>query len=101
MRKLKPSSTVIASVIDGKSNNDDIADLFRQKYESLFNSVLTLKADIHNISKKLQVKVKNEPTISISVEDVQRAIKKLHRGKSDGSRGFTSDHLLHCSVACI
>ena len=101
LRKLKPSSTVIASVIDGKSNNDDIADLFRQKYESLFNSVLTLKADIHNISKKLQVKVKNEPTISISVEDVQRAIKKLHRGKSDGSRGFTSDHLLHCSVACI
>ena len=35
------------------------------------------------------------------VEDVQRAIKKLHRGKSDWSRGFTSDHLLHCSVACI
>ena len=41
IRKLKQTNSIVSNVIDSKSDKNDIADLFREKYEILYNSVKT------------------------------------------------------------
>ena len=39
IRKLKVHNTVMSNLIDGCNDNDDIMNVFRDKYMSLYNSV--------------------------------------------------------------
>lgn len=98
--------------IDNCTGDNNIGDLFAEKYKSLYNSVSynsvnmsSLLRDIdHDIVKKC---VPGECSAShvVSPRDVEMAICDLKAGKVDGFAGQCSDHLingtnsLHVSLA--
>lgn len=101
IRKLKPSHSVVSTVIDNVSNTAGIATLFGNKYKNLYNSVETEEDDLNAIKMRIHERVAIEGDIIVDGNDVYKAIRKLNRNKSDGNQGFTSDHLINCSDTCI
>ena len=96
-KRMTPRSNIMSSVIDGEVNSDDIAEVFAKKYEALYQSVPTDQNEINKIMDELQSRILCESSISecrLNVCDIDGAIKKLNKGKGDGSNGFYSDHLI-------
>ena len=103
IRKIRGNSSGIPNVCDGQSGDENIASLFHEKYERLYNSVSynvnemkTMKADLncsimdHCIEDHDKCKC-----VFISVSDIVKTVKGLKQGKHDGNNGHFSDHLIH------
>ena len=101
IRKLKQTNSIVSNVIDSKSDKNDIADLFREKYEILYNSVKTTENEINDLQNEISLRIYDEPVDLKLNNDVAIAINKLNRGKSDGYAGFMSDHLIYSSHKCM
>ena len=100
LKKLKPSNKILSGVVDGKSKNCEIADVFKEKYETLFSSVITSKEDQTTINSEIYARVQNEKFLYFTFDDINKAISQLNKGKSDGNLGFTSDHIINASQKC-
>ncbi len=97
VNKMTPRCKIIASVIDGAHNNDDIAEVFANKMESLYHSVPTDPTEIRNIKQIIQKLIQNEDSISeckLNFRDIDCAIMKLNKKKGDCNYGFYSDHII-------
>ena len=91
LEKNKFNST---SVVDGHIGNTNIANHFKDKFESLFNSVPSSKESIASIYDCIESNVNNECNFCvdgianhchvISKDDVQKAMKKLKSDKMNG-----------------
>ena len=112
----KKSRTVAMNPIsvDNVEGNDEIGDLFRDKYDNLYNSVAYMEGEMS----ELKAVVTEQATSScmtgqcycchsISTTEVVKAVKKLKRGKSGGNDAPSSDFFidgsreLHIHVAVL
>lgn len=92
--KLKPKSRVRAPNIDGKTNANDICDVFFNKTKTLFNSVPN---NLERSRQKIEEDLKNfsENDITVTTEEVKEAISHLKEHKSDGDKGLWSSLVIH------
>jgi len=94
VRKLKPKDSTAPS-IDGHIDPKKIADHFADKYEDLYNSVPPAAEGMEKINEFIRRNCHHCDEVDrvISVEEVEEAIEHLKPGKSDGDKGFMSNHL--------
>ena len=89
----------MACSMDGCNDNDDIANIFSDKYMELYNSVPYDTSEIKSIESSVLSRILNSSCSDyitcITVTDVMNAIAHLKSGKSDGSEGLYSDHFIH------
>ena len=103
--KVSSKKTMTASRIDGTDGDAAIADVFASKAEELFNSVsydrekmITLLQGLDDdIEQKCVQTADCYHPHSISVADVEQALKCLKQGKKDGTCEFGSDFLLNAT----
>ena len=83
--------------MDGCNDNDDIANIFSEKYMELYNSVPYDTSEMKSIESSVLSRILNSSCSDyiITVTDVMNAIAHLKSGKSDGSEGLFSDHFIH------
>ena len=92
VKKAKGANNSMPSTVDGVSGNNEIANLFANKFKTLFNSVAYDDADMERLDKRLDSLIqcscmnglcKNHNS-SVTVADVYNGIKLLKPGKKDG-----------------
>ena len=76
-------------------DNNDIVNIFSDKYMELYNSVSYDTSEIKSIESFVLSRIFNSSCSDyiITVTDVMNAIAHLKSGKSNGSEGLFSDHL--------
>ena len=82
--------------IDGNNDSTSIADMFSDKYDTLYNSVPYDTNGMKLIKRGIMSRVQkcNDESYNISVHDVMNAVTHLKAGKSDGYKGLSSDHFI-------
>ena len=97
VKKIRNKNTLSSQCIDNISGDENIANLFLNKYNQLYNSV---DYDDNEISALCDENVycianliKHKHTQCITVEQVKFALNKLKTGKSDSTDGLISDKL--------
>ena len=99
IKRIKGKGKSCSASIDNYSNDEDIANVFAEKYECLFNSVSYDKDTMNNLLSRINDTISGTPADTISCRitpnNVKTALKKLNHYKSDGSTGMMSDHLIY------
>ena len=92
VRKIKGEKGKMACSMDGCNDNDDIANIFSDKYMELYNSVTYDTSEMKSIESSVLSRILNSSCSDyiITVTDAY-----LKSGKSDGSEGLSSDHFIH------
>ena len=92
VRKIKRKKGKMACSMDGCNDNDDIANIFSEKYMELYNSVPYDTSEMKSIESSVLSRILNSSCSDyiITVTDVMNAIAHLKSGKSDGSEGLFS-----------
>ena len=102
VKKKKGIKSQVPNSIDNKSDEQDICNVFADKYESLLNSVSFNAVEMNCILNDISSGIKSEcckgtcysPHV-ISTDAVVDAIKELKPNKRDGHSGCQSDHVIH------
>ncbi len=78
------------------TEDEEIYQLFSNKYEQLYNSVPGDSNVFEKIKRKINERVLNERDANccVCVEGVVNVVKHLKSGKSSGREGLNSDHLI-------
>ena len=88
-------STVTASV-DGEVDDGCIADLFANKYKTLYNSVSYDPSELRKIHDTVDAIILDKSETSlITIDGVRISIASLKPGKADGRSGVLTDHIMH------
>lgn len=96
-RRFKGRNSNLPKSVDDAKSDVDISSMFRDKYDSLYNSVPFNQADMDKIKEDIDSSLKTAPKCdySITVHDVIKSVSHLKSGKSDGYEGLCSDNLIH------
>ncbi len=88
--KIKGRNNILPTSVDDASSDDNIVNLFADKYSNLYNSVPYDQSDINDIKCIRDAKLQNDvhQNYSVNVRDVDTAINHLKYGKSDGRRVY-------------
>ena len=99
VHKVRGNSKTLINYVDGVQEQD-IADLFADKYDILYNFVsydntdlVTLKTDIDKYIRCKRNSIESEHKV-ITVQDVVTCIASFKSGKSDASCQLYSDHFM-------
>jgi hypothetical protein len=101
LQKINPNRRLVPHNIDGAEGAKEIASLFASKYDELYSSTPTSTAEITRLKEAIEANIARDEQYSLtrfSEADVRKNVKRLKKGKGDGSRGFESDHLIHGSA---
>ncbi len=86
-----------ANTMDGKSAPHEIAQLFSDKYKSIYNSVgydeQQMNHIINTVTNLIVNQNEDDCTHCVTVEEVSNAIKKMNINKHDGNHGVYTNHL--------
>lgn len=97
VKKMRGKGCTLPSNVAGIVGDEAIAELFKDKYDELYNSVGFSEDDARSnwdqISQLTDTHTVTCNSHSISTDDVDRAIRRMKRNKHDGARGLYSDHL--------
>ncbi len=96
MDKVTPSSRLVSSTIDGADSNEEIADISTDKFESLYQSILSDSTEMGSIKDEIKNLIINEDLVNecnVSFRDIDTVLKKLNKRKGDDNHGFYSDHI--------
>ena len=87
---MKGRSRKSACIIDGVNGDKDIADLFSDKYNTLYNSVLFDNEDILRIRFTIEHRLQNTRCSGnvITPTDVRIAVDHLKSGKGMALKGY-------------
>ena len=89
------------NVIDDVSGEINIANVFSDKYNELYNSVSYDRHQMAALKLDLDERICKHDDCdcdhSVNVDDVQNGVRRLKSGKHDGHRGHYSNHLIHGS----
>ena len=105
VRKITKSSNELPSVMDGQTDIEEIAEIFGNKYEALYNAVSYNNHDMNKIHKDIEARIANgcpnRPTQSIhshsiTVKEVKEAAMLLKLGKKE-ENGLYSNHFKYGS----
>ena len=75
----------------GVSGKDDIADVWREHFDKLFNCIQDDDVNTRMINAEYSA------DIIVTSDDVAMAIRKISTGTSSGLDGIYAEHLLRCS----
>ena len=106
-RKMRGCNTAkVPSVIDDAIGDEAIAEVFANKFRSVFNSVGYHQdkiKDTLNVCNDRLKKVDNDciKETVLTDDDILCAIRKLKSGKNDGNIGLFSDHIIHGSSKLV
>ena len=102
IKKLNGNSKTIAKIVDNKNVDTDIAKIFTDKYNELYNSVSDENFDVivNDVEKLVYDKcnknlcnIVNDHNVTCNV--VKNAIGKLKKGKDDEVYEMYSDHFIN------
>ncbi len=91
---MTPSSRLVSSTIDGVDSNEEIAEIFADKFESLYKSIPTDSTEMGSIENEIKKLIINEDSVNecnVSFRDIHMAIKNLNKRKGDVNYGFYSN----------
>ena len=95
----------LPSTVDNVNGEENISNLFANKYNAVYNSVSYDVDDMTNLLFSLENDICQKCNSSecyynhvISVEQINSAIKLLKPHKSDGDLGHSSDHIINGSL---
>jgi len=95
-RKIKGRYNIKPASVDGCSGDDEISNLFSDKFNNLYNSVPYNKQEMDVIKNEIMNILNVDKVIyNLSVNDVKTAVERLKLGKSDGEEGLSSDHIIN------
>lgn len=100
VKKINGIKSAPASTIDGQSSPDNIASIFADKYQDLYNSVPYNVKDMSDIRNELTKRISTvgfSEDYHVSQDDVSAAIRGLKPNKNDGGRGLSTNHFKHGS----
>lgn len=99
VKTLKGKKDCMPSTVDGQNSDKDISNLFATKYEELYTSVPYDKNVMNDIISNVDCNLKHLTETGccyrVTVNDIEKAVKKLKQGKQDGSQTFYSDHIIY------
>ena len=95
VRRIKGRNKFLPSSIDGVVGDEEIAQLFSDKYNHLYNSVSYDVDEMNVINTEINKQIKENVAYDISVDEVIEGVQRLKRGKSDGEEGLNSNHIIH------
>ena len=82
----------MTNIVDGKTESNDICDIFADKYKAIFQSCPSSISDIHMLHKRVNDKFIQENVEKICVTDMEKAFTRLKFSKSDGNHCCNSYH---------
>ena len=91
VRRIKGRNKFLPSSVDGVVGDDEIAQLFSDKYNHLYNSVSYDVDEMNSIGGE----IKEHGVYNISVADVIEGVQRLKLGKSKGEEDLNSYHVIH------
>ena len=103
VRKYRSRKSTLPGTVDGVTGRAEVADLFANKFEQLYNSVPYSDEDMMTVRHEINNAVLNGCLNSgcddcvnhiISTKDVSDAINQLKCGKNDGQFEVTYDHII-------
>jgi hypothetical protein len=109
-KRMVGKRTVTASIVDGLSSPDEIADVFASKYQPLYNSVPYNVNDMNTIREELDNGIAQSGFTSdfiVNYREVSKAVSCLEHNKNDGGSGLSTDHFKYAGpdlliyVACL
>jgi hypothetical protein len=88
------------NLVDEVCGDDDIDNLFHDKYDQLYNSVPYDEGEMMNVQRTLDLKImENTSDGAFTHVNIERAVKMMNRQKSDGcTECLFSDHFLRSSL---
>ena len=96
VKRLSGSKNQIPSHINNLTQHSEISDLFKSKYETLYNSQCTSIQQVTRMQRQLSYVRGN----GLAAGDVEAAIAKLRCGKADGCfEGLSSDCFKHAPAS--
>ena len=98
VKKMSPKPKVI-NCINGFQSEDEIASVFRRKYEALYNSVLSNHDDMATVKATIEANVSRADLDDFQIDEefIRCAIQRLRPDKADGDSDFNSCHLIYSS----
>jgi hypothetical protein len=83
--------------VNGTTNAQEIADIFREKYSKLYNCVPSAAENLRRIENYISQGIRHSSSheSEVTKASVKSAIDKLKHNKSDGDQGFISSHLIY------
>ena len=107
MRNNMTSTKLLCTtVLDETSNDEDICEIFGDKYQTVYNSVATSPTVLNALNYRLKEEAGKQDCQNVSIIDITKLITKLNRGQSDGYKGtkseqyFLSSHR-HTAFMCL
>ena len=102
VKKFSGSKTTLSNNIDGIVGQNNISELFADKYDILYKSVGYDKADMDKLYEDINNKIINAGfdkclyyKYFINVDDISENVNKIKLGKTDGSSGIYSNHIIN------
>ena len=94
IKKIKGRNKNCSRCIDSQSDDSEICNIFKNKYENLYNCVPYNKQELDEIKKEIddELDPQMDCDFMIHFNEVKEAIGGLKPGKSDGEEGLVSDH---------
>jgi hypothetical protein len=88
----------LAETVDGVTGDRQVADRFREVYDTLYNSAES-EAGMAQLQNRIRELVQTEDSAieiqKLTADVVKQSVMKMKRHKMDVSQGFSSDALLH------
>ena len=97
VKKIKGRNNVSSSTIDCESDENNIAQVFSNKYKQLYNSVPYNSEEMSDICSRVENLIEGEQcNYIITTNEVEKAVKSLKYGKFGGDgENLSSDHFVH------
>ena len=92
VKHMNASNTPLPTCIDGISGADNIAQMWRDHYSDIFNSVNPVIDVVYNVDESTDF-----GDVVVPSEEVERAVRELVANKSCGIDGIYAEHMLYSS----
>ena len=99
VKKINSTGTNISSNIGDYTNAYDIAALFANKYDVLYNSVPSDAENMNNITAQIKQRLTDNhlTEITFTEADVCKAVRSIKKDKADDSGKLFSNHIIYGS----
>ena len=100
IKKLYPK-TIIAPSVNSLTDPTEIAECFAQKYKTLYNNVSPEERNMQTVHSCVEKDIRQVADLSqteVSTKTIVEAVNSLKKDKSDGDRGYNSNHLLYAGL---
>ena len=105
VKKIRAKANIVPCSVDGITGKTNIGKVFANKYEQLYNSVSFddshMKLLLDDISKNIHETCncgKCYHSHGVSVVEIKKALSYINHGKSDGTAGLYTDHLINAPI---